>query len=213
MNAKALIGAAIGGVIGAAIWGGIAAATGYEIGYVAWGVGLLCGGGAMWLGGSGSMMGVACALIALVSIFSGKMLAVQMSAPGEIRKLIEAEYTREMYQEYMDDAEALASLEPDADYREFMIERNYTFEEAPEDISDEEYAFFVEETVPSLRDIYENQPTYEEWKARGVKEGTDAVMAEVSLFDAAKDNLGVIDILFALLGIGTAYKLGTGSEE
>lgn len=213
MNAKALIGAGVGGLVGAVIWGGIAAATGFEIGYVAWGVGILCGGGAMWLGGSGRMMGVACALIALVSIFGGKMLAVQMSAPGELREMFDAVYTREVYQEYLDDAEAFAELEPDADYREFMFERQYTPAETPEEITDEEYAYFERETVPELESIYQNQPTYDEWKAKGVKDGTDIVMAEVSLFDAAKENLGLMDVIFGLLGIGTAFKLGNGSEE
>ena len=45
----ALLGGLIAAVIGGAVWGGIIIWTGYEIGYVAWGVGLLCGLGVMMM--------------------------------------------------------------------------------------------------------------------------------------------------------------------
>jgi hypothetical protein len=73
MNAKAVIAAVIGALIGAAVWAATAAWTGCEFGWIAWGVGALVGGRAMILEGSGAKMGAFCALLALTSIFIGKM--------------------------------------------------------------------------------------------------------------------------------------------
>jgi len=79
----AFVGAVIGGVLGATIWGAIAYFTGYEIGYVAIGVGVLVGIGAQLGGGSettggGMVVGVMAAIVAVASIAGGKYSASYM---------------------------------------------------------------------------------------------------------------------------------------
>lgn len=73
-----LIGAVIGGAIGAAVWAGIAYQFNYEIGWIAIGVGFLCGLGAAIgaRGEGGALTGGMAALVAMASISAGKYAAV-----------------------------------------------------------------------------------------------------------------------------------------
>lgn len=79
----AFIGALIGGVIGAVAWGAIAYFTGFEIGWIAIGIGVLVGIGAQAGGGSqttggGMIVGVMAAIVAAASIAGGKYGASYM---------------------------------------------------------------------------------------------------------------------------------------
>ena len=65
----ALLGGLIAAVIGGAIWGGVAIWTGYEVGYVAIGVGLLCGLGVVML--SQGKRGLPLQIIAVVASVLG----------------------------------------------------------------------------------------------------------------------------------------------
>ena len=72
---KWIIGGMIGGAVGAAIWAGISYATNYEIGWIAWGVGIAAGFGMMigYNGTSVSAGGVA-AMLAVGGILLGKWM-------------------------------------------------------------------------------------------------------------------------------------------
>lgn len=69
-----ILGGLIGGVMSAGIWVAIAYFTGYEVGFVAWGVGLLVGLGVMSASGGrpSPVAPVAAGLIALVAVLGGK---------------------------------------------------------------------------------------------------------------------------------------------
>jgi hypothetical protein len=73
-----VVGACIGGAVGMTAWYFITRWTGYEIGYVAWGVGVLAGFGARLAMPSGSfgLAGVA-ALVAAVAIMGGQYLGLR----------------------------------------------------------------------------------------------------------------------------------------
>ena len=68
----ALLGGLIAAVIGGAIW------TGYEIGYVAWGVGLLCGFGVVMMskGQRGMPLQIVAVLSGILGILIGKYMIV-----------------------------------------------------------------------------------------------------------------------------------------
>jgi hypothetical protein len=69
-----LLGGLIAAVIGGVVWGAIAIWTGYEIGYVAWGVGLLCGLGVVMLsqGKRGMPLQVIAVAASVLGIVIGK---------------------------------------------------------------------------------------------------------------------------------------------
>lgn len=74
----ALLGGLIAAFIGGAIWGGITIWTGYEIGYVAWGVGLLCGFGVVMMskGQRGMPLQIVAVISGLLGILIGKYMIV-----------------------------------------------------------------------------------------------------------------------------------------
>ena len=86
---KPALGGLVGGIVGAAIWAGIVYATGYSVGWVAWGLGALVGLGVRIMAGQddGWALGFLAAGIAFVSLLGGKYLAVTLvvnKAVGEI---------------------------------------------------------------------------------------------------------------------------------
>ena len=75
----AILGGSIGGLIGAVIWAAVTHYSGYEISWIAWGIGGLVGVGVR-LGTSGSggiSHGGTAAIIALVAVLGGKWAAVR----------------------------------------------------------------------------------------------------------------------------------------
>lgn len=70
----------IGGIVGASVWAFISYQFGYEIGWIAWGVGFVAGIG-MFLGAqsqAGFITGLIAAAVALISVLGGKYAAVSL---------------------------------------------------------------------------------------------------------------------------------------
>ena len=79
----AIVGGVIAALIGAGVWAGILIATEYEIGILAWGLGVLTGFGVVLLGRGGRpSFGLIAAICALFSIFMGKYFAVGHLLPN-----------------------------------------------------------------------------------------------------------------------------------
>ena len=208
MRPAAIIGALVGAALGALIWAGVATWTGLEIGWVAWGIGGLVGFGAALLGGVGMTTGVVCALLALVSIFAGKWIAVDAIAEREIRKVASAFATLDVYQETQRDAEDFAMLGSEAEYPEFMIVHGYTNAGFEDEVDDLELLLFREQTVPTLREFQSLGLAYPQWRQHVSDEAVRLFEAEISNVDVVKENLSAIDVVFALLGLITAFQVG-----
>ncbi len=213
MQPAALIGATVAALLGAVAWAVISALTGYEIGYVAWAIGGLVGLGAMLLGGRGATTGMACAAMALISIFAGKMFAVQYAAPTAVREALAEHFTLDLYTEYQKDAEDFARLTDESQHAEFMVSHQYTEASEASGVTEDELADFRESSVPILRDMKENNPPFEEWQSKRIDPAAEAVLSELSITKAVIDDLGLIDIVFGLLGVATAYRVGSGTAK
>ena len=85
---KAIVAAIIGGIVGALIWGAIAHFTGYEVGYVAWGIGALVGFLSAKAGGEGMPNGAICAVITIAALLAGKFVAFKMTFDVELKALL-----------------------------------------------------------------------------------------------------------------------------
>jgi hypothetical protein len=71
---RATIAGGIAALIGGAVWAGIAIGIKSEIGYVAWGIGLMCGFAVSKLGrGHGTIFQAMAAIFSLLGIAIGKM--------------------------------------------------------------------------------------------------------------------------------------------
>ena len=213
MNPGAFLGAAIGAVLGAAVWAVVGAFTGYEVGYIAWGIGVAVGYGARLGGGSGKPLAITCALLALVSIFAGKVAAIQYAVDHELVPLVEAELTRELYDELVADAADFAALVSEGDYPAFMVSHGYAEETQVEDIPPTEFDYFRSFWIPTLREIPEQ--SYEEWRPQHAQRALDATKADMPIMQMALKELGLFDLIFAVLGLATAYRiaLGAGADQ
>lgn len=201
MKPVPFIGAIVGGIVGALVWGAISHFTGYEVGYVAWAVGALVGFAAAALGGSGVVSGTACAVVTILSILGGKALAFQWAVDAQLKD----EITPALFEAIRSDAKDLAAVNDPSDYPEFMVTHGYTRVKKATDVSKEAVAEFEAETAPLLRKVVAENMTYDDYLA--------FVKEDISLVEGVKASLGLLDIVFAALGIGTAFKLGLGSGQ
>ncbi len=213
MNPIALLGGVIAAVLGAAAWGLLTWSTGWEIGYAAWAIGGLVGFGVATLGGRGQVMAVTAALLAALSIFGGKMLAIRMVAEKELRGHVNVKEERKTYENLKRAAEDVANLTSDDEHRQLMVTYGFTEAKRAQAVSDDELAEFREESLPALKRFAEEKPDFETWK----EEQSDAraqVLNDPSLIaQIAFSNLGIIDGLFMLFGIGTAFRVVVSASQ
>lgn len=213
MSGKSIAGALGAAVLGALAWALITATTGYEVGYVAWGIGLLIGFGAAGLGGRGAGIGILCAALALVSIFAGKVLAVKFTIKNELRELVEPLASTAIYEDQKHDAEDFAAVQSEAEYPNFMIDHNYTEAGEPGAVPPEEVADFTRHTVPTLRWLAADKPDYAAWRPKQEELMLARLSNEIQITELVAKNLGGMDLLFALLGLVTAYRIPNQGEE
>lgn len=83
----AIIGGGIGGLIGAAIWAAVSHFSGYEIAWIAWGIGGLVGLGVLLgtRGEGGKVHGATAAVIAVAAVVGGKWASVRLDLNEFIR--------------------------------------------------------------------------------------------------------------------------------
>lgn len=88
----AILGGAAAGLLGAAVWVGVGYATGYELGFLAWGVGLACGIGVAigTKGQAGTAGGLLAAAIALVTIIGSRFVLADVHVNAYVREAVAA---------------------------------------------------------------------------------------------------------------------------
>jgi hypothetical protein len=209
---KGIVAGILCGVAGAVLWGVIAAFTGYEIGWIAWGIGALVGAGIAWGMDGGTVPGVLAVVISILAILGGKFVALEMVVGKELKNansglssLIE---TNEEYViSWLADeivikmeeqgvtvqwpgGEAPETPQAEADYpRDVWAKAKWAWE----GMSDEEKQEFKKVVhEQALKNVNEMAASYRE-------EGFLA-------------SFGAIDVIFFLLAIVTAYKIGSKSE-
>lgn len=216
MDIRVFFGAIIGAFLGAFLWAAITILTGYEVGYVAWAVGGLTGMGAMLMGGRGSVIGVTCAVLALAAILLGRLITINYVLDAELEAVAEEETSKDAYNMMAAEAEEFAGLTSDDDYPAFMAKHGYSESTTAGSITAEEVGWFTEYSVPRLRAFHANKPSYEQWRAESEEEFYAYANAVYPPSQAILDSLSPIDLIFALLGIVTAYRIGAnglGAQE
>ncbi len=215
----ALIAALVVGVAGAFIWKQIAVQSGYEFGLIAWIVGGAIGFAATVSGGKGPAIGVACAVITVVSIFTGKHMIISHFYSEDFASAIAADYDemiiQEMFDESMVDAEAFATIDKnDTAIKEFMADYGYSEEVSAANISDEELESFQFEVQPFLEDTDMIVAYYGEIQGQFDADQADAPVMAAALEEQSKltllfESLGILDLVFIVLGFSTAYRVGS----
>lgn len=120
--------------------------------------------------------------------------------------------TQQHYDEWNSDSEAFQKLDGEDQYRQFMVDHKYTEAETAEEVPQEDFDYFVEHSVPALSKPLDSRPAFEEWRETLADKSVQTVRAGISPIDALKESIAPLDIIFALLGIATAYKVVEGGE-
>jgi phosphate/sulfate permease len=208
---KGLAAGVAAGVGGAVVWALIAYFTGYEIGWIAWGIGAAVGAGVAW-GSSGSpAMGVAAVVISVLAILAGKFITVEIILAKELKAA-----NQDMNQQILNDEYVISWLadEAVAVYQEKQIPVNW-----PEGINPEDATSQAD--YPA--DVW--QAAAYKWNSMSAAEKEEyrenvRQQAEVNIAAYASDmrkegfigSFGIIDIVFFLLAILTAYKIGSKTD-
>lgn len=209
LNPVAIAAAAGAAVVGAWVWKFVAVQFGFEFGLIAWAIGGAVGFAAASMGSRGLTAGIVCAVLALGSIVLGKYWAytgiVDMMQEAVATALASDDDLIIYYEQELEDAAVFArGSGSDAFVRRFMVQRQYTEAAESSGVTDTELAEFREYVEPRLIQMSENEPTFEQWQNEGV-----AALDEISAWDMIKEDSSLFDLLFAALGIGTAFRLGS----
>ncbi len=205
---SAVIGGLIGGGIGAAVWAVIAYFTGLEIGWIAWGVGLLVGiGVAIGNKGEGSIpAGALAAVLATLSVLGGKYAMVRMVMPDE-EELVASSVAA------LDDEELVVSYIADEVVQEFESEGKPVAwpegEEPFQAAAEGDYPTDIWAVAQSRWDAMslDDQETYRA-ELRSNIEASAAAFHDMISQAGFLQTLGLMDIIFFALAIFTAFKIG-----
>jgi len=208
LGSRALLFGGAAALLGIAVWAGVAIATGYEIGWLAWGLGALVGFAIMKGGGFGLKAGIAAGVLALVAIAGGRAASLyfyQEQALDEIWSSPESQADLASLKAESQDYLALRNAEDDGVLREFLEQHDYQTMTGSPEWTDEELAEVRAEMVPRWLMMAQDggEVQYQKfWRSE--------VKAQFPLWKIFQMESGIQDILFLLLGVGTAFKLGMG---
>ncbi len=149
--------AILGATVGAAIWFGAALATNYEIGWIAWGIGALAGGGmALGMRGGSPVGGAVAAIVAVGGILLGKVIVFSWvfgTADDWGAPMAVAEGTRlSLVEHYVVVGFANSTLSADASDAEWEAEEARMMQSAQRRVDAMSEAEFEEAVVEAQRD-------------------------------------------------------------
>lgn len=202
---KGLVGAGLGAIAGAAVWALLAYFTNFEFGLVAWAVGVAAGFGMMiGSGGKGGIgMGIAAALVAILGILAGKLMVAHVIATEHVARSI-AE---------IGEVEAVDALREDVMSQWLSEQRTMTWPKGmtPEEALDEGYVPPEVEKEAAARwrrmDDADRQHHINGLRVAASQSATERTL--LTTVFAFVFSFGLFDLLWCVLAIGSAYKLGS----
>ncbi len=176
--------------------------TGYEIGWVAWGVGALTGVGARVVGAEGSRkLGLIAGAFAFVAIIGGQFLALRSLTMKDIDKIAATAYQGQV--EY---AKQVTAATSDADMKAIYAKEN---DEEISAVKADEWQDFQKTELPKLKELAAGKPSESEF----IRNFHKSVISFSDEFDMLKESMGLFTMLWIFLGVGSAYKLASGGND
>lgn len=199
------VGALIGGIVGMVLWYGMVRYIHIQHGLIAVVVGVIVGVGCRVLGGGYSVkLGLIASLCALLAIVGGKYLAVQAIFDQLIGGKLGA-----AYEERVEYARGAVQQKSEAEIRVFLAQ--HPDEDAPAKTAGEVTHKQLEEfrkELPELEALASGKMTRAKWEER-VRSELGSLEIRGMVF---KESLNLWSIIFAGIGIVSAYRLGTGQD-
>ncbi|MBN2713398.1 MAG: hypothetical protein JXR97_13340 [Planctomycetes bacterium] len=201
------------------IWAAIASSTGYEFGILAWGVGVVTGFAVTCMTPERSgRVGVIASGLAVFGILIGKIMVISWSSGAVAGEIMKDPASAGAYR-YGVISDMLANDEIDEDikfYYEFevgLINGNASFEDLldkQEQLGEEQEA----KTEKLEAEIENRIKGLSPGKRREYAErAAEKILAKVSYGDMLKASMGFYDILWIVLAVCSAFKIGAGMQD
>lgn len=194
------LGALVGGAIGAAIWAAVAYYAEMEIGWIAWGVGVLAGVGAKIAARDelSPTVGIVAALVALLSVAAGKLVVIEV-------------YLAEATADYeMTDELAISYLADDVVAEWIEEGRPVEWPEGSNPFPEAEADYPVEIWSEATTRWSALSPGDKEIYKASLQSQQESYLEEVR-GEAFLQSFGILDIVFLALAVITAFRLGSGT--
>lgn len=201
---KGMIGAFLGGTVGALAWAATVYFTGYEIRYVAVAVGALAGLGSRVIGGGRDYhLGLFASACALVAILAGQFFAAQ----AYLDKTISVELAKMEYENRLEQARDAESLRTEDDYKEFLAARKSELFKpvAPESITSKAVVEFQTAELPGLKKFAAGEPT----RAAFIEQERKTFLANLTINDTFNASITPYLFFWVFIGVGAAWKLAS----
>lgn len=202
----ASMGAIGAGLVAMTLWWASIHYLEFRWGILAWIVGGIVGvGGRLAGGGSSQKLGLLCGACALAAIVGGQFIDARIQLNSWVQETIDEAYAGELAT-----AQKAVKVGTDEQIREHLA-AEYSIESdrtKPEAITAAEIAKFKEEQK-RYRDIVDGKITKEEY-TKDIEAVSNSGAANFVLL---LYSIGFKGIIFLILGVGTAYKLGSGLIE
>ena len=201
-------GAMVGGFLGMLGWYFLIKATGVEIGYAAWGVGVLAGIGARILGHSGSnVLGVSAGVCALVAIVGGQFLAAKSSVNEIFDQAAKGAYESQLA--YAKDALRAIPTGSDAEIQAFLAKEAAKEGGEAERITEAEIQEFRLKELPKLRELASGKRGARDFD-KEMQKVKESLVGDLLIL---KESLSLFTLLWIFLGVGSAYKIASGGSD
>jgi len=219
----AIGGSFAGVVMGGALWAAIVYFTDYELGIIAWLIGVLAGfGAAIFTPERSTRLGAAAAAMAIIGILIGKILILQwVLTPSHMQELAvesSAEVVNEMIENPMVMLQVASEyMIANGQLQEDFSRRLMDFTEAktndPSTKIPPEIAAGVVKVTSFLASWPEDQKraALEDWLRVHAGQFTNEFMQNASWTEKITTTLSFWDILWVFLALSTAYKIASGA--
>lgn len=213
---------AIGATLGGVIWAAIVYFTGYEVGFVAWGIGIMAGVSTILLTKERSKrLGVIAATMALVGLLIGKIIIFQWLTTTELAEMLAEEPPEWMVMVTLADPEAMFRVACNelADQGEFDDEFAELLKESHLPDSEIERTEEIEAATVKVLAILESwdEPRREEIVRRQIaaksEQIAETIVEQVSLLERIKLSMSFWDAIWFFFAISSAYSIGAGRNK
>jgi hypothetical protein len=191
------------GIPAAVVWALIAYLTGYEIGWVAWGVGAIVGYAvAKSAHEPSASLGPTAAAIAVGSLLLAKILILEFALPP----IVTAELLKNP------DATTTMFLVDMTTHKSFSPELQAALDQADSgSLSDVQQANIQRDMRAEVLARVGNATRAE--KERVVRASADAILKEMGFFGALKDLFSLFDLLWIFLAVSSAYRIAQSKSS
>ncbi len=222
ISVPALAGAIAATIFGAMLWAAVMVATGFEIGFLAWGIGGMIGTASYAFGGRGGNMGMIAALLAVVGILGGRLLGFHLALDslmlGDSEEMVAEMLNMANYEDDQYTAALYAKVSNRDELREFMSDTWVSAALTPGEVTPEMIEeFYASGLAEYLEKIHLERPTFDEWKEMAKSVYTTHFTGileqmEVTAWGLFKESFGALDLLFLFLGVSTAFGIARRTD-